>query len=277
MVATVETITRSTGSFITDGWKVGMTGVFDTSGANSNKTFTVTAVTALVMTGTVGTDTLASDGPTTHTLCGYFPYLIDISGQNNRFFNLSFINAASHVLNVGAVSVSGARNLFSNCHFSSENALASATATGLYDVRVSASEIQFFGCYFGNNSILRASACGNILLGLSTTAIGQVFFTDCTILSTSATIGHGGVNLADAATLGGWVVFKRCTFINWASGALTALTTLVIGATQNNCGLLFQDCGIVGWAAITLTAVHKVFTTNATGAAGIGGVGNTLT
>ena len=273
--ATTQTIVRADGgSFITDGWKVGMTGIFDVANAgNASRTFTVTAVAALTLTCTAGDILL--EGATSRTLCGYFSYLIDVSGSDNRFVGLYFINEASHVLNVGAISVSGARNRFDNCHFNTVGALQSADA-GLFDVRVSASENHFYDCWFGNNNTLRSAASGNILLGLSTTSIGQDFFTDCYILSISVTNGHGGIKLADAATLDGWVQFKRCSFVNWASGALTTLTTLVVGATENNCGILLQDCAVVGWAAITLTGVHKVFTSNATGAAGIGGLAGTL-
>jgi hypothetical protein len=271
MAATPQTITRGAGSFITDGWEVGMTGVFDTSGTNSNVSFTVSAVSALVLTGTVGTDSILDETSTSHTLCGYFPALITVSGENNRFYNLYFYNGASHVLNVGAVAVSANRNLFVGCHFNSGGTLQSAAA-GQYDVRVSSSECRFVDCWFGNNNTLRSGAAnGNINLGLSTTQIGQNFFEDCYILSTSATASHGALKVIDAATLGGWVQFKRCSFVNWASGAITALTTAIIGATPNNCGILLQDCAMIGWAAWGANN-DKWATSNAAGAAGTGGI-----
>jgi len=274
MVAATQTITRAAGSFITDGWEVGMTGVFNTAGTNSNVTFTVSAVSALVLTGTVGTDSILDEGSTSHTLCAYLPQLFTLSGSNNRFYNLYFINEASHALNVGAVLITGNRNSFTSCHFNSTGALQSAAA-GLYAVCVSASQVQFYNCWFGNNSIARSSTNGNILLGVSTTQIGQDFFTDCYILSTSTTAGHGAILVTNAATLGGWVQFKRCSFVNWLSGAITALTTAIIGATPDNCGIFLQDCAMVGWAAWSANN-DKFVTTNAAGAAGTGGIGGTL-
>src|SRR5512135_342142 len=276
MVATTQTITRAANSFITDGWKVGMTGVFDTSGTNSNVSFTVTAVSALVLTGTVGTDSILDESSTSHTLCGYFPALITVSGSNNKFSNLYFINEASHVLNVGAIAVSGNRNRFDDCHLNSSGTLQSAAA-GQYDLRISSSECQFVRCWFGNNNTLRSGAAnGNINLGLSTTQIGQDFFEDCYILSTSATSTHGAIKVIDAATLGGWVVFKGCNVINWASGAITTLTTAIIGATPNNCGIFIDaTCGMVGWSNWSAND-DKFVTCGATGAAGIGGIGGTL-
>jgi hypothetical protein len=275
MDTTAQTITRAAGSFITDGWEVGMTGVFDTSGTNSNVTFTVSAVSALVITGTVGTDAIQTETSTSHTLCGYFPALITVSGSNNKFYNLYFINEASHVLNVGVVAVSGNRNVFGNCHFNASGTLQSAAA-GQYDMRISSSECQFVRCWFGNNNTLRSGAAnGNINLGLSTTQIGQNYFEDCYILSTSATDTHGAIKVIDAATLGGWVVFKRCTVMNWASGAITALATAIIGATPNNAGILLQDCGMVGYAAWGANN-DKWATTNAAGAAGTGGIAGVI-
>jgi hypothetical protein len=141
---------------------------------------------------------------------------------------------------------------------------------------VSASENQFVRCWMGNNNVLRSGAAnGNINLGLSTTAIGQNYFEDCYILSTSTTSTHGAIKVVDAATLGGWVIFKRCTVLNWASGALTTVATAIIGATPNNCGILLQDCGMAGYAAWGANN-DMWYTTNAAGAAGTGGIAGTI-
>ena len=248
--ATVETIVRSAGSFVTDGWEVGMTGIFDNSDTNANVTFTVTAVSALTLTGTVGTDLILTDSSAVNVLQGYFPYLINVSGANNRFYNLYLINESSHASNVGALAVSGARNVFVNCHFSSNNTLGSA-AVGCYDVRLSASENQFVRCWIGNNNTARSGAAnGNIHLGLSTTQIGQNVFEDCYILSYSVTTTHGAVKVADVATLGGWVTFTRCKFINW-NNAKTYMATIIIGATPTNWGILLDHCSSVGYTAMS--------------------------
>ena len=269
VAATPQTITRPSGSFIADGWVVGMTGIFDTTDTNSNKTFTVTAVSALVLTGTVGTDDLATDASAVNVLRGYFPYIINVTGSNNRFYNMYIINECTHVLNIGALAVAGNRNKFVNCHFNTVGALQSASADQ-FDVRVNASENVFDHCWMGNNNVARSGAAnGNIVLGLSTTQTGQNFFELCYILSTSTTATHGAIKVANAATLGGYVVFDRCKFINWLSGAETALATIIIGATPNNCGLLLDRCASVGYAAVGANN-DKWFTTAAASAAGTG-------
>ena len=244
------TITRAANSFITDGWLVGMHGVYDSgSGGSYSTEFIVTAVSALVLTCTTH-DEVATESATTRTLCGYFPYVVNVSGSNNKFYNISVVNGASNSLNLGALAVSGTKNVFVNCHFSSNHTLGSA-AVGCYDVRLSGSENQFVRCWMGNNNTARSGAAnGNIHLGLSTTQIGQNVFEDCYVLSYSITTTHGGIKVADVATLGGWVTFTRCKFINW-NNAKTMMATIIIGATPTNWGILLDHCSSVGYTALS--------------------------
>ena len=81
--------------------------------------------------------------------------------------------------------------------------------------------------------------------------------------------------LANAATLGGWIQFRDCTFVNWQSGAITTVDTVIIGATPNNCGILLHNCGMVGWSAWGANN-DKWATTNAAGAAGTGGIAGVI-
>lgn len=268
------TITRTSGSFIDEGWKVGMTGVYDAASAGSaNSTFVLTAVSALVLTCTTHEE-VADESATTRTLVGYFPYLINFTGSNNRILNMYFINEASHALNIGSISVAAARNKFVNCHMSSNNTLGSA-AVACYDVRLSASETQFLHCWFGNNNTARSGAAnGNITLGLSTTQLGQNYFEDCYILSYSVTTTHGAVKVADVATLGGWISFKRCSFINW-NNAKTFMATIIIGATPTNWGIAFDHCSSFGYTAVGAND-DMWYVTPYGSAVGVGTLGTTL-
>ena len=273
---TAHTVVRTLGSFITDNWAVGSTGYCTSSGTastNNAATFTVTAVTALTLTftETFTAQTAAECG--TVVLTGYFAPLITISGENNRFFNLHIVNGSTLVQGIGGVSVQANRNYFKNCHFiGASNATAAAVATTQFDIEAAASELQFDDCYFGTKSTIYAAANAHIKLGISTTQIGQVFFNRCKVISYSATAGHGAIIVTNAVTLGGWITFSDCTFSNWNSGAITALTTVIIGATPNNCGIFLHNCGEIGWAAWGAND-DKWVTDNAAGAAGVGGIG----
>jgi hypothetical protein len=205
----------------------------------------------------------------------YCAPLIVVSGSNNSFYNLHVSNGSADAAALGAVQVTGNRNYFNNCHLLGASNATPAAVAGCYDLDLVASECVFDNCYFGTNSTLWAANNAAIMLGSSTTQIGQNFFNHCKVISNSATAGHGAINVANAATLGGWVQFSDCTFVNWQSGAITTLTAAIIGATPDNCGILLHNCGMVGWQAWGANN-DKWATDNATGAAGIGGIANTI-
>jgi hypothetical protein len=197
------------------------------------------------------------------------PCLITITGTNNHFENIYLINEGTDNLAIGCLKVAANRNSFKNCHISQNGGTRTPQATD-YDLTLYASECTFEHCFFGNNNTIRSgAAAGNIVLGDSTTQIGQNYFTDCYILSYSATSTHGAIKIANVATLGGFVVFDRCKFLNWNSGAQTALATIIIGATPNNLGLLLDRCASVGYSAVGANN-DTWFTTAAASAAGTG-------
>lgn len=203
------------------------------------------------------------------------PVLITVSGTNNHFENIYLINEGTDNAAIGCLVVTGARNSFYNCHFSQNGGTRTPQATD-NDMTISSSECTFDRCFFGHNNRLRSGAAnGNVILGVSTTQLGQLYFKDCYFLSYSATSTHGAIKIANAATLGGYVVFDRCKFINWNSGAQTALSTIIIGATPNNCGLLLDRCASVGYQAVGAND-DTWFTTAAASAAGTGTIANSI-
>jgi hypothetical protein len=197
------------------------------------------------------------------------PVLITLSGTNNHFENIYLINEGTDNAAIGVITITGNRNSFVNCHFSQNGLTRTPQATDS-DITLVSSECTFERCFFGNNNTIRSgAAAGNIVLGNSTTQIGQNYFKDCYVLSYSATSTHGAIKIANAATLGGFVVFDRCKFLNWNSGAQTTLATIIIGATPSNLGLLLDRCASVGYAAVGAND-DTWFTTAAASAAGTG-------
>jgi hypothetical protein len=269
--STTSTMQRTAGSFVTDGIVVGGTYTIACSGSNNAVTFTATVVTALEVTAS-GTPFTAGQTPTQTVSTVITPYLVElvtVSGENNVFYNINFTNACLSTLALGAVSVTANRNHFVNCHFNGGDNTSRAAQTTDYDCTVASSENVFDRCYFGNNNQIRAATNGNLVLGVSTTAIGQNYFNDCVFVSYSATTTRGAILVTNAATLGGYVVFNRCIFTNWNSGAESAIATIVVGATPNNVGLLFHNCASVGYAALSAND-DKSFSTGPTANAGTG-------
>jgi hypothetical protein len=189
--------------------------------------------------------------------------------MNNHFENVYFVNGGSDVAAVGCVIVTGNRNSFVNCHFLGANHATPAAATTANDLTLSASECTFDRCFFGTNGIIRAATNGNLVLGVTTTQIGQNYFTECYFISYSGTTTRGAILVTNVATLGGFIVFDRCKFLNWNSGAQTAIATIIIGATPTNLGILLDRCASVGYSAVGANN-DTWFTTAAASAAGTG-------
>jgi hypothetical protein len=237
----------------------------------------VKSVAALAMElTTIGTlVTEAAAQALTSVVNSYCAPLMVITGSNNSFYNLHFTNGSTDAAALGAVAVGANRNYFNNCHFIGAASTVPGAVTSCYDLKLYSSECVFDDCYFGTNSTVWAAANGHIMLGNSTTPIGQNFFNRCRIISDSATAGHGAINVINAATLGGWVHFNDCTFVNWQPGGITTLTAAIIGATPDNCGIMLHNCGMTGWQAWGANNDTWV-TTNAAGAAGVGGIGGVI-
>jgi hypothetical protein len=274
-----HTISDSASGFLTAGFEAGDTIHVATNSTTNDGVYVISSVTAGVITTTAGSTHVSTESAATagsSTVISYCAPLITITGENNAFYNVHFVNGGAVVEALGGVYVNANRNYFNNCHFlGASNATAAAVATTQYDLKLAASECVFDRCYFGTNSTIWAAANAHIVLGSGTTQIGQNFFNGCKVVSYSATAGHGGILIANAATLGGYVQFDRCSFVNWNSGAVTALTTVIIGETPSNCGILLQDCAEIGWAAWGANN-DTWFTSNAAGAAGTGGIADHL-
>jgi len=197
--------------------------------------------------------------------------LINVTGNNNVFANMSIVNYGDSVVAVGALIVSGARNHFVNVHVSGCGNATPAAATGANDLYLTGSENTFDRCTFGTNSTIRAGTNANIVLD---GPVGQCFFNGCHILSYSATLTHGAIKSYDATAISGWIIFRDCTFVNFNVNKGADLTSLFIGTNPNNEGILMHSCSMAGYAAWDSEAGNDVVfigSSDAT-ASGAGGI-----
>ncbi|MCK9361826.1 hypothetical protein M0Q28_06425 [Patescibacteria group bacterium] len=252
-------ITDSASGFLTEGFEAGdAVLVAVTSGTAITALNVVASVTASTMTLTDAVTANAAPGAS--TISNHCRPLINLTGRNNRFVNLAFVNEGTVATDDGAVLVAGVDNYFENCYFNGATSATVAAETTAYHVTVNTSECRFKHCFFGSNSTIWAGANALLRLGVSTTQIGQNFFEDCYFTSYSATAGHMAIAITNAATLGGWIVFKNCSFVNWDSGAATALTAAIGGTDTNNMGIILEKCSMVGWAIWVDTGWDNVYT-----------------
>jgi len=275
-------ITRETGSFIADGWVVGMKGYIADSGSNNGATFTVTEVSALSMTVSETLNVQTKAQTVSCVLTSYLPNVLTVSGSNNAFFNISIGNYGSQAGAIGGLLVTGARNYFDRCHLLGACATAPAATTGAYDIKLDdgASENTFERCVIGSNTVIRAAANGNIAFAGSAagTAPDRNAFYDCDILSYSETSGKGAIISESATSLQGVAIFARCRFINWNDNGIGALTSAFIGTKPTSGAILMDCCSLVGWAAWdSVGGNDMVYVANSAAvAAGAGGIATTV-
>lgn len=271
---TTTTITRTTGSFVTDGWKVGMIG-YITATANSGTKFTVTVVTALSLTVS---ETLSATAVATTTLTSYNNFMIAITGSNNTFINLQIWGGGAYVQEVGCLKVSGARNVFDNCNFVGGAGCTPTDTERCVELGSGAIENIFKNCTLGTDSWERDNTKANCELYLNgdytTTARNK--FVSCTFLSMANGAGtaHGAIKSAGASCIGRHMIFQDCTFLSFVDNLGTSQATVFIGTNLTKARLYIignsTALGYTHWAATGGLCVYT--TMPAPGASAAGGL-----
>jgi hypothetical protein len=192
-------------------------------------------------------------------------YLISVTGNNNHFENLLFINEGTNAAAIGCLKiVGGARNKFKNCHIA--GAVGAASIATKYALTDSAGEEnEFEKCTFGTDSFSHGNhADAELILS---GACARERFIDCEFLSyVSAGTAHAGVALVNTSG-GRGSVFKDCLF-----NSITSLTTpaaVFIQTGSNDKVLVTGKSALVNFTAWGLAGV--VYTTMPTATASAGG------
>lgn len=252
---TAHTIVRASGSFITDGWAVGMKGTVSSAGTastNNAATFTVTVVSALTLTftETFTAQTAAEAG--TVILTSHMASMIVVSGSNNAFFNLHMYHAGAQAQDVNCLKVTGARNYFENIHAGVGIASAASVVTKSLWL-AAAEENTFVKCTFGLDTVDRGNnATYDILLD---GAVARNRFYDCETIRQS-TAGTSSLAVYANATGGGRpTLFKNCIFTIWNTAGGNANCSYMFGSTGTCDFVWFVDCTYPGFAALSNDAV----------------------
>lgn len=270
---TATTITDSASGFLTAGFEVGQTIYIDATDATNDGAATITGVTAGTITCSASTFTVQTAAVAGATvIVTYLDHLIEVSGDNNAFYNIHMGNFGANALDVGCLKVSGNRNYFGNCHFYGAGHATPAATTGANDLFLNgAQEYTFESCTFGSDTIIRAAANGNIIYD---DGCWRGRFYDCDIVSYSATAGHGAINSIDAGSMSGVDIFSGCRIINWKPNGAGALTAAQIGTAPTSGHFLFDSCTFFGYTAVGASGTVYVGNSDAT-ASGAGGLSTT--
>ena len=178
---------------------------------------------------------------------------IQISGSNNLFQNVSFVNG--HVGGGTTVSaavklLSGAsRNAFVNCDFKNTQGTADAYKADLW--LSDAHENTFKDCNFGNASFDSGDNASCHIYIDGTGGNAQNLFDHCTTIAQSSAGTACGVLKGGAVTaLNGTIIFRDCLFNVWrGSAGLLAMTSWYIGSNLTTGNIFVFCCGSNGYAA----------------------------
>lgn len=175
------------------------------------------------------------------TATGVSPVL-KVSGNGCLVANLQVFGGVSgDATSLGAVQVTGTRNVFNNVHFAGMGT-TDAVTTGGYSLRLtSAQENVFQGCTMGLDTIAR----DNTTQGEIWFDSGAVrnSFEDCLVQGYISNAAYTHVTFTGTTSIDRWQNFVRCTFLSESTNDATAQTQIfgsMDGFTQGYVNL--KDC-----------------------------------
>jgi hypothetical protein len=257
---TADYISRVTGSFVTNGFVAGQKiRVAANSGTNSG-VFTIKTVAALTLTlettDSLTTEDAATAGSTTIT--NYLPYLVNVTGYNNTFSNLSCFNSDVDVAAIGGWIEGGQRNTYYNCHMvGGAGCAAVATIYSLYCYK--AQDFAFYSCTFGTDTVDRGNYanCEILFDGITDHNNYRGIFEDCKTLAyvEGGYTAHLAVKSGTNQSIGRDIIFKRTVF-NCYMPSMGARQAVAFGGTAPISGYVYNDpnsflAGYAAWSANT--------------------------
>ncbi len=173
----------------------------------------------------------------TSTLTGASP-LLTISATGCIFKNFYIFQGVNDATSLINVSVTGGRNYFENVHFAGGGHATQAINGGASLHLNGAEENTFVNCTVGVDTI--DAATGMVGLLMDGDAHRNVF-EDCYFRMRAGNSGAAFVEVADATGVDRDTTFKRCTFINNATGNDMAAAFLIPAMGEPRL-ILLQNC-----------------------------------
>jgi hypothetical protein len=195
-------------------------------------------------------------------------YLFNVTGDNNRFENVAILNSGTDALALGAVIVTGLRNVFKKCHIVGGSCTTATANEYSVQIAAGAQENDFIDCIIGTDSIARGNNanCELYLNGDQYTYRNR--FIRCQFIAYGTAAGaHVAIKSGNSLPWNLSMVFNDCDFIcsiiNKGADALS-----VFGGTAAS-GKIFMDagCTMMGYAAWDTTSANTVYSSAPVGAA----------
>lgn len=196
--------------------------------------------------------------------------LLTVSASNCRIENISVFQGVDDATSIGAVKVTGERNLFRNCSFSGIGHATQDVADN-YSLRISGgAENRFVDCYIGLDTIARGTAA-NSEIRLDTGATRNLF-ENC-VVATYAEANTHQFLLVPSAGLDRWTIFKNTMFVNMPTGDASGTTMTeafdVTGGGSPDGIIILDGCTLVGatdWEAAAVSGKVLIRTDGGTAA-----------
>jgi hypothetical protein len=168
--------------------------------------------------------------------------LMTVSANGCLIAGIELFAGVASVLPLGALLVTGERNVFKGCHIAGIGADTNDIA-GAYSLRLSgASENVFDNCAIGLDTIGAGTAANSEIL--VDTASSRNKFENCLIYRLlDHTTNHPLVKLTGATALDRWLWFKCCLFLNQSVGYAIAQTgNFLLSAVLTQGDIILEDC-----------------------------------
>jgi len=168
--------------------------------------------------------------------------LFTLSADNCLIYNIGFYSGIDDANMIGAVKVTGSRNVFKDCHIAGIGHDTN-DAAGAYSLMLDgAQECLFERCYIGLNTIDAGTAANSEIL--IDTATKNCEFYECKIYRRiEHATNHPLVKLADATAIDEFILFTRCGFIHTATNyGITAGGVFKLAADLTQGLIILDNC-----------------------------------
>lgn len=169
--------------------------------------------------------------------------LVTWSASNSSIRNVHIFQGVDDNGSVTALSVTGERNSFINCHIAGIGNDTQDVAAARTMKITGGAENWFHRCVIGLDTISRGTATAEIEFASQAT---RNIFEDCIFPTFAGAAGFVFIDFDAASTLDRFQLFRRCSFINAISSTATAMTEAVDSHASAGGMIVFEDCNLVG-------------------------------
>jgi len=193
--------------------------------------------------------------------------VINNSGTRNTFMNIKMIQAGTNVAQTSAFIDTGEGTYVKNCQFEVNTILTTATQALLFK----GDTCHYQDCQFGNSTVLHTAA--NQAPIVIQTPARYSYFIDCNIIQYSDKTTASCIDLPDANSVIGWIIFKNCFLLSASKGdGATAAGTMAEAVTSvATSGYVYLKGCSSGFATALVEADASLYSDAVAPAASAGG------